>query len=123
VSSPGKKLSFYIAVREILCISDNIHLSLIYYFLGQHILKVSPPVPPLEWGTGVLPRKIMNFYIDAREILRISSDINLTLIHWFRRQKMLKPSPPLPPLDAGDPGSSPEKKHLSVYIDVGLRDF
>ena len=85
------------------------------------MLKLSPPLPPLERGSGVLPRKKMNFYIAAREILRISDDINFTLIHWYRnrRQKILKRSP-LPPLEAGCPGFDPGKK-LSFYIDV--RDF
>ena len=62
------------------------------------MLKLSPPSPlPLSGGSGVLPEK-MNFYIAAREILRITDDINLSLIHWFHRQKMLKLSPHLYPL-------------------------
>ena len=83
------------------------------------MLKLSPPLPLLERGSGVLPRKKMNFYIAAREILRISDDINLSLIHLFRRQKILKRSPLLLP-EAGNPGFDPRKK-LSFYIDV--RDF
>ena len=50
----------------------------------------------------------MNFYIVASGILRISDDINFTLIRWFRRQKILKRSP-LPPLEAGGPGFDPGK--------------
>ena len=73
------------------------------------MLKLSPPLLPLERGSGVLPLKKMNFYIAAREILRISDDINFTLIHWFRRQKILKRSPLLP-LEAGGPWFDPRKK-------------
>ena len=84
------------------------------------MLKLSPPLPPpRERDSGVLPEK-MNLYIAAREILCISDDINMMLIHWFRRQKMLKPSPPLPPLEVGGPGSS-QGNNLSFYIAV--RDF
>ena len=73
-------MHFYIAVRQIRRISDDINVSLIYWFRGLKMLKLSPPLPPLERGSGVLPRKKMNFYIAAREILRISDDINFTLI-------------------------------------------
>ena len=77
------------------------------------MLKLSPPLPPLERGSGVLPGKKMNFYIAAREILRISDDINFTLIHWnrTRRQKILKRSP-LPPLEAGGPVFDPGKNEF-----------
>jgi hypothetical protein len=62
---------------------------------------LSPPsLPPVEAGSGVLPRKKV-FYITAREILRISDNLNLSLIYWFRGQKMLKLSPPSLPFSGG----------------------
>jgi len=72
------------------------------------MLKLSPPSLPLSGGSGVLPQK-MNFYIAAREILRITDDINLSLIHWFHRQKFLKLASPHLLLKRGARGSSPEK--------------
>ena len=67
-------MNFYIAVREILRISDEINLSLIYCFLGQKIVKVSPPFPPLEAGVPVvfsLKEKQFLFCIAVRYVLRI----------------------------------------------------
>ena len=72
-------------------------------------VETLPSLPPLERGLrGPLPKK-MNFYIAAREILRITDNINLSLIHWFHRQTFLKlPSPHLL-LKRGARGFSPEK--------------
>ena len=84
---PRKDFNFYIAVREILRISDDINLSLIYWFRGQKVVKLSHPLPPLERGIRGPPPKKINVYIAAREILRISEEMNFTLIIGFVRRK------------------------------------